>query len=168
MSLDAQHPDLTRAEILDRRDIDLCAVDLPPRVYHAAKGLPRDAAQALIRHVTMSATRMAVDETGPDILSAPLDDVLSSHTRIHVAENALYREALATAATVRGFAGRDSSAAGRVGKARRHAVASTPQGCGPRRVARPGGSPNPVLTASCEPQADAATEAPPGSGNRGR
>ena len=62
LSLDAHHPDPTGMEILDRRDIDLCALDLPARVYHAAKGLPRDAAQALVGHVTMSATRMAGDE----------------------------------------------------------------------------------------------------------
>jgi hypothetical protein len=128
LSLDADHPDPTSAVILDRRDIDLCTVDLPPRVYHAAKGLPHDAAQALVGHVAMSAARMAgdeidelliemrsgghtidavsvaVDESGPDIVNTPLSDVLSSHTRIHAAENALYREALATAATDRGSA----------------------------------------------------------------
>jgi len=123
---DSHHRDPTNAVVLDRRDIDLCAVDLPPRVYHAAKGLPHDAARALVSHVTMSAVRMAVDEldelitemrltghtidavsvavdeSGPDIVNTPLADVLSSHTRIHAAENALYREALATAATERG------------------------------------------------------------------
>jgi len=128
LSLDACHPHATSAVVLDRRDIDLCAVDLPPRVYHAAKGLPHDAAQALVSHVAMSAARMAADEldelitemcsaghtidavsvaveeSGPDIVNTPLADVLSSHTRIHAAENALYREALAMAATDRGFA----------------------------------------------------------------
>ena len=128
LSLGAHDPDLTSAEILDRRDIDLCDVDLPPRVYHAAKGLAQAAAQALVDHVGLAAVRMAgeeldelvtevrasghtidavsvaVDESGPDIVKVPLADVLASHTRIHTAENALYRDALATAAADRGAA----------------------------------------------------------------
>jgi hypothetical protein len=213
MSLDAQHPDLTRAEILDRRDIDLCAVDLPPRVYHAAKGLPCDAAQALIRNVTMSATRMAgdeidelltemrssgytidavsvaVDETGPDILSTPLADVLSSHTRIHAAENALYREALATAATDRGsavFRYPSRSIAEAVRTARRlrpDEIAAQLDAWG-RLVGTPwrrhhkdaalaawlalAARGDPELTASRKAQVDAATESASDSGNRGR
>ena len=53
---------------------------------------------------TIDTVSVGVDETGLDILTTPLADVLSSHTRIHAAEYALYREALATAATERGSA----------------------------------------------------------------
>ncbi|MGH9252066.1 MAG: hypothetical protein ACRD0W_21495, partial [Acidimicrobiales bacterium] len=59
LSLDAHDPVLTSAMILDRREIDLCDVDLPPRIYHAAKGLAQDAAQALVEHVGRSAARLA-------------------------------------------------------------------------------------------------------------
>jgi hypothetical protein len=128
LSLDRHDPDHTNAVILDHRDIDLCGVDLPPRVYHAAKGLSPHAAQALVDHVAAAAARaagdeidelltdmrsaghtidavsVAVDESGPDIVNTPLADLLDSHTRIHAAENALYREALASAAADRGAA----------------------------------------------------------------
>lgn len=126
LGLDRHDPDDTNPVILDHRDIDLCAVDLPPRVYHAAKGLSPHAAQALVDHVAATAARtagnefdelltdmrsaghtidavsVAVDESGPDIVHTPLADLLDSHTRIHAAENALYREALASAAADRG------------------------------------------------------------------
>jgi hypothetical protein len=128
LGLDLHDPDYTKPVILDHRDIDLCAVDLPPRVYHAAKGLSSRAAQELVDHVAATAVRtagdefdellgelrsaghtidavaVAVDESGPDSAITPLGDVLDSHTRIHAAENALYREALATAAGDRGAA----------------------------------------------------------------
>lgn len=128
LSRAARDSDLMNVMILDRRDVDLCDADVPPRVYHAAKGLPQHAAQTLVDHVVVSAARMAgheldellsemrshghsidsvsvaVDESDPDIATMPLPDVLTSHTRIHAAENALYRDALVAAAAGRGSA----------------------------------------------------------------
>jgi hypothetical protein len=113
--------------ILDRRDIDLAGGDYPPRVYHAAAGLSPDAAEALVAEAAEAATRQAQAELGAclaelrglghavdvvavpldegdDVAGAPLAEVLASHRLIHVAEQQLYRDALAGAAAREGVA----------------------------------------------------------------
>lgn len=110
---------------VDRRDIDLVGADSPARVYHAAKGMSLDAAQALVSDVARAADRRAhagleacladVQQTGgrvatvalpmdegPDVGDTPLSEVLASHSLIHAAEAHLYREALVTAAVEQG------------------------------------------------------------------
>lgn len=109
--------------LLARIELDLAPGGTPARVYHAAVGESPAKAASLVaradrgaREAASSGLRAAVAQhgsdgpvavalvvDGPDVepddaLADDLAAVLASHTAIHVAEAALYREALETAA----------------------------------------------------------------------
>lgn len=117
-------PDAILPEIVDRSEVDLVPDDLPGRVFHAAVRLAPDEAPALVHDVERVAAELAlaslrrlvaagrslgrpagvalvVDDRAPDPPD-DLDAILASHTMIHSAETALYRDALAEAAAALG------------------------------------------------------------------
>jgi hypothetical protein len=106
------------AAVIDRRRCELLDPDVPRQPYHAADGLDEAAAEALVERVTRAATagaaaalRAISDDVaaghevvaltlradGSD-LPAGVAEVLASHTLMHAAEGALFRDALAEAA----------------------------------------------------------------------
>jgi hypothetical protein len=99
--------------VLDRRRVLLCPEDLPRQVYHAAQGLPRGRAAALVDEVDAAVARLAgavAEELaeaalphgeliGMAVVGRPrdmpdLDAALASHSMLHSAEGELYRGAL--------------------------------------------------------------------------
>jgi len=109
--------------VLDRRRVQLCPDDLPRQVYHAAEGLPRPGATALVAKVDAAVTRMTSDVVeelatvaaelgdlvGMAVLGNPrdmpsLDRALANHSMLHAAEGELYRGALDDAAAALGIA----------------------------------------------------------------
>ncbi len=113
----------TEPLVLDRRRVQLCPDDLPRQVYHAALGLPRPRAAALVAKVDAAVAAMTADvlseltELARDrgdliaiaVIGRPraipqLESVLASHALLHAAEGELYRGALDDAAEVRGLA----------------------------------------------------------------
>ena len=105
-------------EVLDRRRLEMIAgrdPEIPRFAYHAAKDLPLDAAERLIRGITQrslasakTALKAAVEEletrdyrvvascliVGGRPLPASLASILQSHALIHTAEGELFRGAL--------------------------------------------------------------------------
>lgn len=103
--------------VLDRRRIQLCPDDLPRQVYHAAQGLPRARAAALVNEVDAAVATMtaAVVKALADVAAEhgelvalavvgnprdlpDLGVALSNHSMLHAAEGELYRGALDDAA----------------------------------------------------------------------
>jgi hypothetical protein len=112
------------AAVIDRRRCELLGPDVPRQPYHAADGLDAAAAEALVERVTRAATEgaaaalralrddvagehevvaLTLRADGSD-LPAGVADVLASHTLMHAAEGALFRDALAEAAAELGLA----------------------------------------------------------------
>jgi hypothetical protein len=108
--------------VLDRRRVTLCPDELPRQAYHAAQGLPRSRAAALVAEVEAAVTRTTtavVDElvavatargrlVAVAVIGRPrdrpgLDDALANHSMLHAAEGELYRAALDEAADGRGI-----------------------------------------------------------------
>jgi hypothetical protein len=122
-------PDLAThtVAVLDRRRmvmIEGAVPDRPPYVYHAARHLPPEAAERLVREFEALAAREAragvsalleaVRSTGYLVdagailasappLAAPLPAILRSHALIHAAEGALFRAAIRGACTASGL-----------------------------------------------------------------
>jgi len=110
-------------EVIERRRIDFAAGD-ERSVYHHAEQMPRAGAEAWIARtwtaVEANARRgigemlaelavvgvtpqVAIVPKGRDIKSDRLDDILSSHARIHAAEGNFYRAVVAEACTALGL-----------------------------------------------------------------
>jgi hypothetical protein len=108
--------------VLDRRRVQLCPDALPRQAYHAAQGLPRARAAALVAEVVAAVAAMtsaAVDDltkvarTHGDLVAVAvvgrprdlpeLDVVLGNHSLLHAAEGELYRAALDDAAEAHGL-----------------------------------------------------------------
>lgn len=113
----------TAPRVLDRRRVQLCPDDLPRMAYHAAQGLPRAKAAALVANVDAAVAAMtaAVVRELADVASGhghlvalallgnprplpDLDAALANHSRLHGAEGELYRGALDDAAAAHGLA----------------------------------------------------------------
>ena len=107
-------------DIVDRVEIELVPAQLPGRVFHAAADLTPDEAAALVREVEHAAAAAAkaslaaqlaaarqlgrpvgvalvVDERAPEPPES-LATILASHSLLHAAETALYRDVLMDAA----------------------------------------------------------------------
>ena len=118
---------LATPAVLMRRRIELVDRDSPggKQPFHAARGLPLDAAQELVGRALDGATRMAsgalaaaagelrrqgAGSIACGILQSaarplpPLPAVLASHALVHTAEGELFRDALARAAAGEGVA----------------------------------------------------------------
>ena len=118
---------LATPAVLVRRRIELVDRDSPggKQPFHAARGLPLDAAQELVGRALDGATRMArgalaaaagelrrqgAGRIACGILQSaarplpPLAAVLASHALVHTAEGELFRDALARAAAGEGVA----------------------------------------------------------------
>jgi len=112
----------TDPHVLDRRRVQLCPDALPRQAYHAAEGLPRARAAALISEVDdavaaltdavldelTQAARPHGDLVAMAVIGRPrelpaLDAVLANHALLHAAEGELYRAALDEAAERRGL-----------------------------------------------------------------
>ncbi len=108
--------------VLDRRRVQLCPDDLPRQVYHAAEGLPRARAAALVKKVDAAVGRLTtavvkdlIDAAGEhgelvglSVVGNPrplpdLDAALANHSMLHSAEGELYRGALDDAADALGL-----------------------------------------------------------------
>jgi len=109
--------------VLDRRRVQLCPDDLPRQVYHAAQGLSRARAAALVGKVDSAVAKMSATvvqelaevagEHGELVAMAvvgtprplpDLDAALANHSMLHSAEGELYRSALDDAADALGLA----------------------------------------------------------------
>lgn len=119
----AADPTRGSPEITSRMDKVLVPEDLPARVYHESAGLPVAEAEALVAEIERVAERAAqavlaasIAQTGRrvPVLALPIDAneavdlppvaaIVASHSLMHVAETALYREALLTAAQLSGI-----------------------------------------------------------------
>ena len=107
-----------RPLVVDRRRADLVAADLPGPLYHAARAMPLDEAERLVRRVEASARRHAwsalealradlgaraelravsVRRSGSPV-PPTVAGVLASHPAMHTAEGALYRDVIRAAA----------------------------------------------------------------------
>jgi hypothetical protein len=116
--------DRRRPIVLDRRRSALVGPDVPRQPYHAAAGLDGAAAEALVRRVEAAArsgARTALADLAADVgpgcevvaltlrsgagrgLPDSVAGVLASHAAMHAAEGALYRDALAEAASALGL-----------------------------------------------------------------
>ena len=101
--------------VVDRRRLQLLDDSLPRQPYHAAQDLPLDEAADLVARVEAAALEAATDAlralcaglgrpvaavaVGPaPRVPDSLERILASHTLLHAAEGALYREAIAEAA----------------------------------------------------------------------
>jgi hypothetical protein len=109
--------------LLDRREVGLRGAGIPVQPYHAAAGLPADAAQELIGRAERGAEQalaesfrgIAAELPGGVVVCGvavvvkhivlPTDtaEVLRSHPRMHAAEGVLYREAALAAASRCGY-----------------------------------------------------------------
>lgn len=108
--------------VLDRRRVQLCPDDLPRQVYHAAEGLPRARAAALVAKVDAAVATMTTavlqelsvaahargDLVALALIGRPrdlpeLDAALGNHSMLHSAEGELYRGALDDAAEAMGL-----------------------------------------------------------------
>lgn len=111
-----------RPSLASRVDIAMVPDELPARVYHEAAYLPDAEASALVTTIERTAERAARDVLAGTLKSAgntavlalPIDasdthelpptaDIVASHSLMHVAETALYREALLAAADKHGL-----------------------------------------------------------------
>lgn len=112
-----------RPEIGRRTDVTLVTDGLPARVYHDAAGLLPAEASALVSRVERATLRAADDvlagllacaKRGEAVLALPIDpveahelppvaDLVASHSLMHVAETALYRDAWLAAAAEHGL-----------------------------------------------------------------
>jgi len=105
-------------ELLFRRRLETCPPNLPRQVYHAVaeQGLPRatiervmTAASELSRSLIDDAIRdaggvsVAAVAMGASVIPTDLGRVLASHSLLHAAEGALYRDALCDAAALAGL-----------------------------------------------------------------
>lgn len=104
--------------VVNRRRMDLVEENWAKQPYHAAENLKKEAARDLVDRGVQAAYRIAVREVGADVererdrgnevtaaavlVGSPMpawstDEILAVHFRMHKAEGALFRDALARA-----------------------------------------------------------------------
>jgi hypothetical protein len=116
VSVTAHLDEAGHLRVLDRRRVELIAVDLPRQAYHAAAGLELDAAEQLVAQVdasilvhareALTAVRAAgggASIVGVAVIGEPreiprVQVVLASHARMHASEGEQYRRGIIEAA----------------------------------------------------------------------
>jgi hypothetical protein len=110
--------------VVDRRRVELVEEEWARQPYHAAEELERDAAREVVERGSAAAHRIAVREmraavrrerergnevtacavlAGNPMPDWSIEEILAVHFRMHKAEGALFRDALARAATACGL-----------------------------------------------------------------